>query len=98
MATSELTVSVLNFCGLTTDFVTEIEELIESCKADLERVGILSENIADTDANVITACKLYAAYMRDINGKGQSYKDDYEAFRNGLAENQDYITEAPDNV
>lgn len=91
-----LTDSVLDFCGLTNDFSAEATELIASCKADLVRVGVLSANILDTDANIITACKLYAAYMRDVNGKGQQYKADYELFRNGLSENTDYNTEAVD--
>lgn len=91
-----LTDSVRDFCGLSSDFDAEVLELITACKADLVRVGVLADNIDDTDANIITACKLYAAYMRDINSKGQVYKADYEIFRNGLAENQSYITEAPD--
>jgi len=85
--------SVRDFCGLSTTFNTAITELNNECKADLQRVGILSSNIVDTDSNIITACKLYAAYMRDVNGKGWQYKADYEIFRDGLAENQVYITE-----
>lgn len=86
--------SVLAFCGLTSDFLTEIQELNGQCKADLQRVGVLADNISDSDSNIITACKLYAAYMRDINGKGAQYKEDYYMFRDGLANNQDYITES----
>lgn len=88
--------SVRDFCGLTTDFNSEITELISQCKADLQRVGVLNSNIVDTDSNIITACKLYSAYMRDVNNKGQAFKVDYEIFRNGLAENEDYITEGAD--
>lgn len=61
----------------------DIQGIIEECKADLKRVGIL--NISDTDNLIISCAKLFARYRFNFENEGERYRLAYESMRDALS-------------
>lgn len=76
----------------------DIQQHIDACKDDLERVGIIESKVVDTDVRVIEACKLYCLGRLDFQGKGEQYLQAYRDFRDATAMNEEYNTEVEPNV
>lgn len=73
------------------DLDEEIQDLIDTAKADLKRVGILEAKIVETDPlikkAVITYCK--ANFGWD-NPEAERFQSSYESIRNDLSHNKEY--------
>ncbi len=64
----------------------EIEQYIQSCLEDLQRVGVeIPANAENVTPLLETAAKLYIMAKYDYLGKGQQYQIDYEKLRDALS-------------
>ena len=74
-----------------TAYDTEISDLIEEAKADLELCGLIEDKIVDTDVlikrAIVTYCK---ANFGLNNADGEKLQRSYEAIRNHLTMSIDY--------
>ena len=63
----------------------DIQEQIEACKLDLNRVGIKKIN-----ALIIQITKLYVKWHLNYEGEADRYMKAYELMRNGMSLDGDY--------
>ena len=66
----------------------DIQEHINACKLDLQRVGV--KKLEDTDALIIQAMKLYVKWHLNFEDEADRYQNAYEMLRNSLAMCGDY--------
>lgn len=82
----------LRLVGNTLD--TEIQDVINAAKLDLQRVGVqVPELDSNIDAQMEIAIILYARWMFDFENDGARYKTIYFDKRNDLALCEDYTNE-----
>lgn len=67
---------------------SDIQEHIDACKLDLQRVGI--KKIKDDDFLIIQAVKLYVKWHLNYENESDRYMRAYEMLRNSLAMCGDY--------
>ena len=58
----------------------DIQGYIDACKDDLQRAGVKEGMIANENARVVHACKLFVKASIDYQGKGAEYWDRYQRF------------------
>lgn len=67
---------------------SDITEMIEACKLDLKRIGLI--NIVDTDFLIIQAVKLYVKWQLNFEGEAERYMNAYTALAQSLSLSGDY--------
>ena len=81
----------------TTAFDTEVQDLIDECKADLMLSGVLEEKIIDTDPLILRAVSTYCrAYYEGDNVKAERLQASYESIKTHLSLSADYAAVADD--
>lgn len=68
----------------------EIQDCINACFADMERVGVLLPENREGDPLVCQAVKLYARWHFNYEQKAERYQLAYESLRNSLSMDGDY--------
>ena len=77
-----------------TSLDTEIQDVIDAAKLDLQRVGVIVPALdADIDAQMEIAIILYARWHFDFENDGARYKTMYFDKRNDLSLCEDYTHE-----
>lgn len=75
----------------TTALDTEVQDLIDECKADLVLSGVLKEKIIDTDLLIIRAVSTYCrAHYEGDNVKAERLQASYESLKAHLSMSTDY--------
>lgn len=75
----------------TTTLDTEIADLIDEAKADLQLSGVLDEKIVDTDPLILQAISTYCrAYYEPDNAKAERLQQSYESIKQHLTLAGDY--------
>lgn len=78
----------------TTAFDTEVEDLIDECKADLELSGVLAAAIVDTDPMIKRAIKTYTkAHFGFDNPDADKLQESYKMLKIHLCLSTDYTVE-----
>lgn len=67
---------------------TEIQNNIDACLLDLERVGV---NRYMNNGLIDKACELYCKWQFNYMGKGEQFEKNYEKLRDSLSLSGDYI-------
>jgi len=81
----------LRISAANTAFDTDIADLINEAKADLRRVGVLDNHIADTDPAIARAIKLYCRAYFDLNSPDlDRWRMAYESQRDSLSLDGEY--------
>ena len=85
----------LRIAATTTDFDTEIQDLIDAAKADLKLAGVVADKAVDTDTlikrAITTYCKANFGYD---NPDADRLQKAYEMLKMHLTLSADYNTEA----
>ncbi len=69
---------------------TEIEDVIEACKADLAKMGI--KKISETDPLIVRAITLYSKSEFGFGDKAEQFRRSYDTLKSELSLDVDYIT------
>lgn len=81
-----------------TSLDTEIQDVIDAAKLDLQRVGVIvPDSDTDIDAQMEIAIILYARWHFDFENDGQRYKAMYFDKRADLALCEEYTHEESDD-
>lgn len=80
------------------DLDQEIQDVIDSCKADLKLSGVVESKIVDTDSLIIRAVKTFCkAEFTSDNTEAKRYINSYEMLKNHLCLSTDYTIEVVAN-
>lgn len=80
----------------TADVITtEIQDIIEACKADLQKVGV--KNIDESDPLIVRAITLYTKAEFGFNDKSEQFRKSYDILKAELSLDSDYNTAATIN-
>lgn len=79
----------------TTALDTEIDDIIDACKADLILSGLLAAKVVDTDPLIKRAIIIYAKSQFGIDNKdSEKYWNSYESLKRHLCLSIEYTVEA----
>lgn len=79
----------------STDVDTELTDIIEECRLDLQSIGITSAKAIDeTDSLILGAVRCFARWKFGLsNEDAAANREDYMMLRDELRRRTDYVTE-----
>ena len=77
----------------STDVDAELTDIIEECRLDLNRIGVISSKTTDeTDSLILGAVRCFARWKFGLsNEDAEANRDDYYMMRDELRRSRDYV-------